>query len=225
MANNKPNPYKGHPKAEWPAIKASLAAEKQYTEAPMPDPVPNSFAAESPVELPPQAPAPPRINSEPEAPTHIPRNLFNGTMKTLDVLGKNGSTDDPIPGFRLYWFNDPGNTGVRPSQAKMSGWEFVDRDEVLLTENLVGNNDLGSKVSKIVEPNLVPPTRAYLMKKPKWLDEAHQAEREELHQKQEGALRSGTLGRKPENRQYSPQEMRGQTSLPPIEISSNVFRK
>ena len=95
---------------------------------------------------------------------------------------------------------------------------------MLLTENLVGNNDLGSHVRKVVSPNAVPPTYAYLMKKPNELYAAHQEERENLHRTYEAALRAGTLGRKAGDRQYAPQEMGGRTSLPPIEISTNLSR-
>ena len=224
MTMAKFNPYKGIPRSEWASKKAELDAAKQAIESkPMPTPeaTPNVFAPVSPVATEVSAPPPLRINSEPEVTTHIPRNLFDGHLKTLDVMGKNGSSEDPIPGYRLYWFND---VGVRLKQAEQSGWAFVTNDEVLLSENLVGNNDLGSKISKVVNPNVTPPQYAYLMKKPQWLNDTHMAERERIHQRQDEALRAGTLGRKPEDRQYAPQEMRGQTSLPPIDISSNVFR-
>ncbi len=220
----KPSKYAGVPRHLWAQVREN---EKQdaMTETNAPS---NAFAASSPVATPeivaPQVEAPPTTPRRAAPQAAIPRNLFDGTIKTLDVMGKNGSTTDPIPGYRLYWFNDPGGTGIRISQATLSGWEFVDNDDVMLTENLVGNNDLGSHVSKIVNPNVTPPTRAYLMKKPRWLDDQHMAERDQIHQRQEAALRAGTLGRKPEDKQYAPHEMSGHTSLPPIEISSTLSR-
>lgn len=208
------SPYKGHPKSEWPAITAQLRAEKEHA---------NAFGPVLGVELPPE-PKSVRINSEPEVPDSIPRNLFSGSVKALDVMGANGSFEDPIPGYRLYWFNDIGGTGVRIGQAKLSGWEMVDKAEILLTENVVGNNDLGSHVSKVVNPNLTPPTKAYLMKKPKWLDQRHQDEREVMHQRIDRALRSGKLGSKPENRQYTKADDPS-SSLPDIDISSNLYKE
>jgi hypothetical protein len=220
----KPSKYAGIPRALWAQVRENEKQDAMTTT----DVPPNAFAASSPVDTPeivePQAP-PPKVSPRPAAPqAAIPRNLFDGTIKTLDVMGRNGSTTDPIPGYRLSWFNDHGGTGIRISQATLSGWEFVDNDEVMLSENLVGNNDLGSHVSKIVNPNVTPPTRAYLMKKPNWLNDQHMAERDQIHQRQEAALRAGTLGRKPEDKQYAPHEMAGHTSLPPIEISSTLSR-
>ena len=217
----KPNPYKGIPRSEWPKIKAAQLARADAPEA-VGQVVANAFAEAPAIDLPPEpaaAPAsPPRVNSEPEA-TAIPRNLFSGFLKQLDVIGRNGSEKDPIPGYRLYWFND---IGPRIAQAKQSGWELVNRDEVILNENLVpGNNDLGTAVSKVVNPNLNPPTRAFLMKKPNWLDQQHQAEREQVHQRTESALKAGTLGARPENRQYTAQ---AGSSLPKIETTSNFVK-
>ena len=218
------NPFRGIPKSEWNRVKAEIAAAKEHAAMPQA----NEFATVIPPDiaaaLEAEPPAPKPVNSEPPAGTPIPRNLFSGDLKALDVYGLNGSSTDPIPGYRLYWFNDVAGTGVRLNQAKLSGWEFVSKDEVALNENLVpGNNDLGSNVCKVVNPNVTPPTRAWLMKKPRWLDEAHSAEREKIHERIESALKRGTLSRKPENRQYVAGEQSGST-LPPIDISSNVYR-
>jgi len=224
-----PSKYRGVPKKLWAQVRQGSAQTNPGESPPMsaaPEVAvpPNVFAPQSAVPLPQPTVETPRINSEPALENHIPRNLFNGTLKTLDVMGKNGSFTDPIPGYRLYWFNDPGGTGIRISQAQLSGWSFVGNDEVLLTENMVGNNDLGSQVTKIVDPGVNPPTRAYLMKLPRHIQDAHDAEREQIHQQQEAMLRAGTLGRKPGDKQYSPAEMAGRTNLPPIEIKSNLSR-
>lgn len=216
------NPYKGVPKDQWAAKRAELAAAKQNIEQPaMTTAIPNAFGTNAP-ELPPEPPkVAVKINSEPEAPRHIPRNLFDGTLRKLSVMGRNQSFEDPIPGYRLYWFNDPGGSGVRIAQAELSGWSHVSHDEVIMADNLAGGNDLGSQVSYIVNPNLTPPTRAYLMKKPQWLDDVHQQERETIHQRIEGAMKQGTLNAKPEDGRYTAQPG---SALPEIKISSKLYR-
>ena len=69
-----------------------------------------------------------------------------------------------------------------------------------------------------------PPQYGYLMKLPLSYHQQHQRDAEVKLKMQEDALRAGTLGRKPEDRQYSASEMRGHTNLPAIEISSNLNR-
>ena len=171
-----------------------------------------------------QTPAPIRINSEAPAVATPPRNLFSGQLKALDVYGKNGSIDDPIPGYRLYWFTDTGGTGTRLRQAQMSGWDFVDSDEIELQDNLVpGNNDLGSHVRKVVNANQVPPTYGYLMKKTRELDALHQAEAQIINDRMEQAMRAGTLGAAPGDGRYVAGQMPGST-LPKIEISQKSYR-
>ena len=214
------NPYKGIPKSEWGRVKTEQQAAKKH--AKMPDVPSNAFQAVAPMPLPPDIPmAPPAVNSEPAIPDHIPRNLFSGAMKSLDVMGVNGSFEDPIPGYTLYWFNDIAD---RIPKAQLSGWSFVDKNEVMLMENVVGNNDLGSQVSKVVNPNLNPPTKAYLMKKPNWLCKVHDEERETYHRRIDSALRTGTLGRTAGDGQYTAEED-PKSIMPKIEISSNLYKE
>lgn len=214
-----PSPYKGVPRSEWDRVKTEQAAMKEHAKMQPAD----AFAAVSSIELPPEVPvAPaPRINSD-DAPTEIFRDMFSGTLKTLDVLGKNGSTTDPIPGYVLYWFTDEGGTGTVINQARMSGYDFVHRDEILLTENIVGNNDLGSHVRKVVNARTTPPEYGYLMKKPEDLHMKHLAEREKMHSRIDQALRAGTLGRQPGSGQYTKADDPS-SSMAKIEISSNLY--
>ena len=208
-------PYKGIPRAEWSKMKAAKQARTdapesvgQFIDAPAPN-VPHETSVA------------PRVNSEEPLGDFIPKNLFNGQMQKLSVMGKNGSTTDPIPGFHLCWVTDEGGTGIEINKARLTGYQFVEKDEVLLADHLAGNNDLGTHVSYIVNPSKVPPERGYLMKKPLYIHEAHQAEFAAYNQRIEDALRQGG-NRKPEDRQYTAQP--GST-LPPIEISSNLYRK
>jgi len=233
------SPYKGVPKAKWPEIKAAQAVlrEQRATfgqpmdDAPM---MPSPAAAPANAFLPPEAAqtlagagevpreTSPRINSDSDGPQAAPRNLFSGQIKSLEVFGRNGSTEEPIPGYRLYWFTDEGNTGSRLHQAKASGWDFVEKNEIAMQDNLVeGNNDLGTKVRKVVNPNSTPPTYGYLMKKPKWMDEQHQAEMQAFNDAQERAIRKGVFNASPRDGRYVAGDLPGST-LPKIEISSNL---
>lgn len=214
-----PHPLKGIPRSEWPRVMAERAAAKEHAQMQPAD----AFASTSSIELPPEPPPQPapRVNSD-EAPTEIFRDMFSGTLKTLDVMGKNGSTTDPIPGYVLYWFTDEGGTGTIINQAKMSGYDFVHRDEILLTENIVGNNDLGSHVRKVVNARTNPPEYGYLMKKPEKLHMQHLADREKLHTRIEGALRAGTLGRQAGSGQYTKEDDPTST-MAKIEISSKLY--
>ena len=218
---------------EWVVTREAEMTAAQAAPAPVPEaPPPNAFtpmpdpivAAMLPAEPPPAAPPTIKINSEPTAVAAPPRNLFSGQLKSLDVYGKNGSVDDPIPGYRLYWFTDVGGTGTRLRQAQISGWDFVDADEIELQDNLVpGNNDLGSHVRKVVNANQVPPTYGYLMKKTWKLDALHQAEAQIINDRMEQAMRAGTLGAAPGDGRYVAGQMPGST-LPKIEISQKSYR-
>ena len=224
-----PHPYKGIPRKDWPkagtpeslAFKEALAARRAEKMARQPNfiglpDVPAGL-------LPPEEPAEVRVNSE-TAPSKPIRNLFSGQMLKLSVMGRNGSAEDPIPGWRLYWFHDVGNNGTRIAQARMSGWEHVTKDEIELFDNLVpGNNDLGSNVRQVANPNDTPPTYCYLMKKPRALDALHQAEMQKVNDRIEMAIRAGRIGAKPEDRRYAPGDIPG-SSLPKIEISSSNYR-
>lgn len=219
--------YKGIPKAQWAAHKASLAERNPMT--------PNAFVAELSPEIasllveevkiePPKVDVPREtspVNSDSDGPVAPPRNLFSGQMKALDVYGINGSTIDPIPDYRLRWFNDIAN---RISMAISSGWGLVSKDEIALQDNLVpGNNDLGSYVRKVVNPNLVPPMYGYLMKKPRKLDDLHQAEAQRINDRMEQSLRAGSMGAGPADGRYVAGDIRGSV-LPKIEIANKLYR-
>jgi hypothetical protein len=179
-----PSPYKGHPKSEWPKIKAELDAKRAEAghAAPPPDV---------------REPAP-AMESERGV---IPPNLFSGDQKQLEVLGLDGTPQDPIPGFKLYWFND---VDIRISKAQRSGYVFVERDEVLLSEGLVSGDDVaGNHVRKLVESKGEKPVYAYLMKKPMWIVEAHDLEYSKVNDRVEDMVRRGQLSKNPQEvRQY-----------------------
>jgi hypothetical protein len=249
--HRKPNPYKGVPKTEWATVREQEARRKAAEKLNEGMIVPNAFVAETAIatEIPPEIaaamtelPAPtevprgtmpqpidadavPGVNSDSPTAQAIPRNLFDGQMKSLDVFGKNGSTTDPIPGYRLYWFTDTGNTGVRINQARVSGWELVNKDEIALQENVVpGNNDLGTHVRKVVDARTSPPQYGYLMKKPVWLDDLH---RKQLAQENENIVNSVRSGRHSSDHaegRYTASQVAGST-LPKIEISSKAFNR
>lgn len=194
-----PSPFKGIPKSQW------NRKSPQVTDAVIPTPSASVATGASPAPVAPQA---------------APRNLFSGDVKKLEVFGRNGSNTDPIPGYRLYWFLDRDNSGTRLHQAKMSGWEFVQRDEVSINDvsAIQGNTDLGSQVRVFGGSFNQQPIYHYLMKKPQWLDQQHQAEREAYHDKIEGLLRKGKYNAKAEDKQYTAEEMPG-SALPPISIT------
>lgn len=233
-----PSPYKGHPKSEWPAIKAAQEVLRKQR-ATVGQPEPDQRPMQSPAAAPANAFAPPevaavlagdvpleipvpRVNSDSAGPEALPRNLFSGQIKALDVFGLNGDTTDPLTGYRLYWFTDIGGTGNRLHQAKASGWDFVRKDEIAMQDNLVpGNNDLGTMVRKVVNPNETPPTYGYLMKKPKWMDEVHQAEMQQVNDAQERAIKKGAFNARPQDGRYVAGDIPN-SALPKIEISSNL---
>jgi hypothetical protein len=163
------------------------------------------------------------------SPQSIPVNLFSGDRKRFEVMGKNGSFTDPIPGYRLYAFKDSGG-GMRISQALASGWQFVDKEEVVLNDswNTPLDTDLGSKVRIPAEQNdeAGKPVYHYLMKKPLWLDAEHQKERERLHDQIDQSLRAGTFNMTPGERRYTAEHppIGSPSGLPPISISSKLGR-
>lgn len=164
-----------------------------------------------------------------EVPYQKPVNLFSGDRKRFEVMGKNGSFTDPIPGFRLYAFKDI-NGGMRISQALASGWQFVNKEEVVLNDgwNTPLDTDLGSKVRIPAEQNdeSGKPIYHYLMKKPKWLDDEHMAEREKLHDQIDASLRAGTFNMTGNERRYTAANppVGSPSGLPPISISSKLSR-
>ena len=234
MKKGSTSPYKGIPRSQWAELKGKIKsadvtpknepvasipafAEQVYTEPAVPTPI----AA-------PQPEAKQKIDVAPKAPPpalHVPPNLFQGNVLKLQLIGKNGTPTDPIPGYVTRWFNDDGN---RIALAQASGWEFVDRNEVVLNENLTPlNTDLGSKVREVVgKQQDGTPMYAYAMKKRNEIHAAHMQEREvKVNQRIEDSLRKGLTdySRNPENRQY----VGGQpgTNLPPIDISApRTFR-
>lgn len=213
--NDRPNPYKGVPRSQWGMVKEQERLRKMGPPNTLSAPEIPTFTGSNP------EPAPaPKINSQ--APVEAPpRNLFSGQFRQMEVFGANGSNTDPIPGWRLYWMNDIGD---RINRARQSGWEFVMKDEIALQENLVpGNNDLGTQVRKVVNPNLIPPTVAYLMKKPADLDALHQAEIQEVNNRNEAALRQGRVNAQAGDGRYVAGDVQN-SLLPKIEISRNLNR-
>ncbi len=157
-----------------------------------------------------------------EAPQAPLRNLFSGEMPRLAVYGKPGTDpNNPIPGFKLRWFNDV-EGGQRVTRARMSGWEFVSKDEVALNEapTSPGNTDVGDKVSMwVMQGNNGSAINAYLMKIPLALWQSYQDEHEKVHVRVEERLKGGALG----DGQYAGGTQKG-SLLPPIKITSGLSR-
>jgi hypothetical protein len=133
----------------------------------------------------------------PPDPSAPPPNLFSGRVKKLEVHPlPGGDPNDPIPGHRLYWFHDIEN-GLEIARAEATGYRLVERTEIGLNDAQVspGNNDLGVHVRRWVDSGGVngTPVFAYLMKKPNWLAELHDAELEKVHQMQEAQLAAGNM--------------------------------
>jgi len=242
MANKNPSPYKGVPKSEWGRIKAEQAQKRESAMVDEPkqpefDPAIVRETLQAPERKAdavfPQrrveADIPPRPQEWSE--DNIPPNLFSGDQKHLEVMGKNGSFTDPIPGYKLYWFD--AKNGIRIQMALRSGYTFVEKDEVLLNEGLEGSDDLGTHVRKIGniyggETDDGLPQYMYLMKKPLWLVDKHNTEMERVNQKYEEMLRNGLISKNPQqDRQFaggSDLARAERSGLPPIQIRNTLNR-
>ena len=152
-----------------------------------------------------------------------PPNLFSGDQKYLEVMGRNGSITDPIPGYKLYWFTDADGSGVRIQMAKQSRYEHVLTSEVFCNDTGIGGiDDVGGKVRKLANIHSgsagEKPIYQWLMKKPKWIADKHDADMQAVLDRQHAALRSGVVpGQRAEDRQYAPVSA-------PIEINSKLYR-
>jgi hypothetical protein len=162
-----------------------------------------------------EVPADEKPMPTPANPKAPPKNLFSGFVQKLQVFGKSGDPNDPIPGYKPRWFNDV-EGGLRIQTALASGWEFVNKEEVALNDAPAtpGNNDLGSHVRRWVgEHQDGSAIYAYLLKKPNWLVELHETgpeSREVLHhQRIEAELRRGTFNQQPGEGRYVPTDGRG----------------
>lgn len=201
-----PSPYKGHPKSEWAAIKAKLDAERATR-------IETITVGDTVVEFPKAA-----DNSN-----VIPPNLFTGDNKVLEVMSRDGDIHDPLPGYKGYWFND---TDIRIAKALKSGYQFVERDEVMLSDGLVAGDDVaGNHVRKLVggQPD-GRPLYAYLMKIPNHIKEAHDLEYQKVNERLQNMVDGGRLSRdQMRDRQYS-KATDPTSSLPAIERSSKIYR-
>lgn len=167
------------------------------------------------------------------SPAAPPRNLFSGTTKKLEVFGKPGTSPlDPLPGFQLFWFDDI-KDGLIISQAKASGWVFVEKDELAINDDNTspGNNALDNHVRRWVGlgPNNVA-ISSYLMKKPNWLYDLHmygpESTEVRVHQQIDAQLLSGSFNANPNDRRYtSTNPYPGTRSgLPPIQMGRNYVK-
>jgi hypothetical protein len=97
------------------------------------------------------------------------------------------------PGYKRRWIND---VGGRPEQAEAGGYEFVTDTGLQIGETAVGsgNQDLGSRVSRIVGtlPN-GQPKRAYLMEIREEFYENDQKEKQQRLDKIDDQIRGGTF--------------------------------
>ena len=144
-------------------------------------------------------PEPPKEVIDGIDPTKPPVNLFSGTVMNLEVHPNYGkypgaTKEKPIPGHELFWFPDE-NDAIEISRAIDSGCRLVEKDEVGLNVAPVGpgntaNDNHVRRWSKGATPQGVP-IYLYLMKKPQWLYDLHQQEREEVHRKMEETIARG----------------------------------
>jgi hypothetical protein len=139
---------------------------------------------------------PPPPAPRPRDPVAPPPNLFAAGVQSLAVYALDGSTKDPLPGFRLHWFREE---GPRLQQARLTGWAHVRADEVLVGEGI--NNDVGSNIRANASKS--GPGYLYLMKKPLSIEEAHQKEyRETQILPIKERLKSGQISGDPSDMQY-----------------------
>ena len=155
-------------------------------------------------------------------------NLFNGNRKRFEIMGKNGSFTDPIPGYRLYAFKDAGN---RIQDAIVSGWTFVTKDEVFLNDqwNTPLDTDLGSHIRIPANQNDESghPVYHVIMKKLKIHDQEDMEEFERLHDSIEQSLRAGTFNMTPGEKRYTAANppVGSPSGLPPISMSSGKLSR
>jgi hypothetical protein len=109
-------------------------------------------------------------------------------------------------------------------KARRSGYEFVDRDEVLLNDTLVGDDAAGNHVRKVVEVINNIPVYAYLMKKPRHIAEAHDLEFSRVNDRIEEMVRRGRVTKNQERDQQYTKRDEPRSSLPDIEINQKLYR-
>jgi hypothetical protein len=156
------------------------------------------------------------FNNDPVSRTATPPpNLFTGRVKRLEVHPNksrypDATPEEPIPGHRLYWHHD---VGIEIEKALSTGYRFVEADEIGLNDapTSPGNNDLGTYVRRVVSDTGGPNGTAifaFLMKKELWLAEQHDRDLERVHERQEAAIRSGTMNNQiPANVRHSPRDL------------------
>lgn len=198
-----PHPYKGIPRDQWPTARAERGEPPLAvgTKAALPGAIP---VADMPPEQmqgigwqgePKPTPLAEKIAAR-RAEVAPPPNLFQAGVAALAVYSLDGGAVDPLPGFRLHWFVD---RGPRLKQAQISGWAFVQKDEVLVGEGV--NNDVGSHIRANASKS--EQGYQYLMKKPLHIEEAHRKEYENrmiLPIKE--ALKRGQISGNPADMQY-----------------------
>lgn len=119
-----------------------------------------------------------------------------------------------IPGYHLHWMR--GDAG-RIAQAQRAGYEFVNHDEVNVTNTGLaddagesGNTDLGTRVSVIAGRESGPdgqPGRLYLMKIRQEFWEEDQQLLEDRNESIAAALRGGKIpGTEQDGHEYVPQQ-------------------
>ena len=120
----------------------------------------------------------------PEGVQRTRKSSLGGARLRLEVLGT-------LPGFHLYWANDE---DAAIEMLLDEGFEFVTKGELGTNRGVVADEDVDSRISKVVGKQADgSPLRAYLMK----CDEAIWQEREESIQEvadsRDSAIREGTI--------------------------------
>lgn len=158
----------------------------------------------------------------PNTPVEIPRNMLDGHTTKMDVAFRD---PDFLDKWHPHWFNDE---GTRMHMAGMSGYVFVDADEITgnLNDPTPSNQNTGTRVSRYVGTNSKGQAmEAYLMKKPMHIHLAHRASYDARVDSIASVLRSGEANRLPDDGRYTAETVRGQSALPEIKTSQATMSR
>ncbi len=152
------------------------------------------------------------------------RDMLSGQMKGTEIFSPQGDPMNPIPGYRTYWAVD-WDQGARLNLFRMSGWEHVHVNEVLLNEGQSSDDPAGNvrKWSKETGPN-GQPIYMYLMKKSLKLQAEHDKQRDAIHDAIEARIKGGAKSTRPTDKQYAPGEIPGTVTSMGINIESKLYQ-
>lgn len=98
-----------------------------------------------------------------------------------------------IPGYHMIWENDTDDGNIE--QLLVEGFEFVTKSEVTLTQGIVADEDLSSRVSRYVgSKEDGSPLRAYLLKIPEEVWQERESYRYNEADLRDDNIRRGIVG-------------------------------